>query len=111
MKYLKVLYVQVLIGIIAGVLVGWLYPAFAPTAKLISEMFINMIRMVIAPVIFFTIVLGVAGAGDLKKVGRVGGKGLIYFEIVTTLAIIIGLVVANIIKPGVGVSHNTPITA
>src|SRR3954469_6428523 len=105
MKYLKVLYVQVIIGIMAGVIVGWLLPAFAPTAKLISEMFINMIRMVIAPVIFFTIVLGIAGAGDLKKVGWVGGKGLLYFEIVTTLAIIIGLVVANIIKPGVGVQH------
>ncbi len=72
-------------------------------------MFINMIRMVIAPVIFFTIVLGIAGAGDLKKVGRVGGKGLLYFEIVTTLAIIIGLVVANIIKPGAGINH-TPAT-
>jgi aerobic C4-dicarboxylate transport protein len=106
MKYFKVLYVQVIIGIVAGVLVGWLFPAFAPVAKLISEMFINMIRMVIAPVIFLTIVLGVAGAGDLKKVGRVGGKGLLYFEIVTTMAIIIGLVVANIIKPGVGVTHS-----
>src|SRR5215212_5115572 len=105
MKYFKVLYVQVIIGILCGVIVGWLFPAFAPTAKLISEMFINMIRMVIAPVIFFTIVLGIAGAGDLKKVGRVGGKGLIYFEIVTTIAIIIGLVVANIIKPVVGVNH------
>ncbi|MCW3078912.1 C4-dicarboxylate transporter DctA [Segetibacter sp.] len=106
MKYLKVLYVQVIIGIVAGVLVGWLFPAFAPVAKLISEMFINMIRMVIAPVIFFTIVLGIAGAGDLKKIGRVGGKGLLYFEIVTTLAIIIGLVVANVIKPGVGVAQS-----
>ncbi|GEO09186.1 C4-dicarboxylate transporter DctA [Segetibacter aerophilus] len=106
MKYFKVLYVQVIIGIVAGVIVGWLFPAFAPVAKLISEMFINMIRMVIAPVIFFTIVLGIAGAGDLKKVGRVGGKGLLYFEIVTTLAIIIGLVVANIIKPGVGVNQS-----
>ena len=106
MKYLKVLYIQVLIGIVAGVIVGWLFPSFAPTGKLISEMFINMIRMVIAPVIFFTIVLGITGAGDLKKVGRVGGKGLLYFEIVTTIAIIIGLTVANIIKPGVGVTHN-----
>jgi aerobic C4-dicarboxylate transport protein len=107
MKYLKVLYVQVIIGIIVGVIVGWLFPSFAPGAKLISDMFINMIRMVIAPVIFFTIVLGIAGAGDLKKVGRVGGKGLLYFEIVTTIAIIIGLVVANIIQPGAGVNHNT----
>ncbi len=106
MKYLKVLYVQVIIGIIAGVIVGWLFPSFAPIAKLISEIFINMIRMVIAPVIFFTIVLGIAGAGNLKKVGRVGGKGLLYFELVTTLAIIIGLVVANVIKPGVGVTHS-----
>jgi len=111
MKYLKVLYVQVIIGIIAGVIVGWLFPSFASGAKLISDMFINMIRMVIAPVIFFTIVLGVAGAGDLKKVGRVGGKGLLYFEIVTTMAIIIGLVVANIIQPGVGVSHSAATTA
>lgn len=106
MRYLKVLYVQVIIGIIAGVVVGWLFPSFAPVAKLISDMFINMIRMVIAPVIFFTIVLGIAGAGDMKKVGRVGGKGLIYFEVVTTLAIIIGLVVANVIKPGIGVTYN-----
>src|SRR3954454_16670754 len=107
MKYLKVLYVQVIIGIICGVIVGWLFPGFATTAKLISDMFINMIRMVIAPVIFFTIVLGIAGAGDLKKVGRVGGKGVIYFEIVTTLAIIIVLIVANIIKRGVGVHQST----
>lgn len=105
MKYLKILYVQVVIGIIAGVIVGWLFPGFAPIAKLISDMFINMIRMVIAPVIFFTIVLGVAGAGNLKKVGWVGGKGLLYFEIVTTLAIIIGLVVAKFVQPGVGVQH------
>lgn len=107
MKYLRILYVQVIIGIIAGIITGWLFPSFAPVAKLISEMFINMIRMVIAPVIFFTIVLGVAGAGDLKKVGRVGGKGLIYFEVVTTVAIIIGLLVANLVKPGVGVKHHT----
>lgn len=107
MKYLKVLYIQVIIGIILGVFVGWLYPNFAPVAKLMSETFINMIKMVIAPVIFFTIVSGVAGAGNLKKVGRVGGKALIYFEVVTTLALVIGLVTANLIKPGSGV-HYTP---
>lgn len=104
MKYLKVLYVQVLIGIVAGVIVGWMYPSFAGAAKVISDTFINMIRMVIAPVIFFTIVSGVAGAGNMKKVGRVGGKALIYFEVVTTLALIIGLVVANLVKPGAGVN-------
>lgn len=103
MKYLKVLYVQVIIGIIAGVFAGWLFPGFAPAAKLISETFINMIKMVIGPVIFFTIVSGISGAGDMKKVGRVGGKALIYFEAVTTLALIIGLIVANVIKPGAGI--------
>jgi aerobic C4-dicarboxylate transport protein len=103
MKYLKVLYVQVLIGIIAGVLVGYWFPSFSPAAKLISDTFINMIKMVITPVIFLTVVLGIAGAGNLKKVGRVGGKGLIYFEIVTTLALVIGLVVANVLRPGSGI--------
>lgn len=104
MRHFKILYVQVLTGIFLGVLTGWLLPSFAPAAKLISETFINMIRMVIAPVIFFTIVAGVAGAGNMKKVGRVGGKALLYFEVVTTLALLIGLVVANVVKPGAGVS-------
>jgi aerobic C4-dicarboxylate transport protein len=103
MKYLKILYVQVIIGIVLGVLVGWAIPAFSGTAKLISETFINMIRMVIAPVIFFTIVAGIAGAGDMKKVGRVGVKALVYFEIITTLALVIGLITANLVKPGAGV--------
>ena len=104
MKYLKILYVQVLLGIVLGILTGWLFPGFAGAAKLISDTFINMIRMVIAPVIFLTIVSGIAGAGNLGKVGRVGLKALIYFELVTTLALIIGLIVANTVKPGVGVS-------
>jgi len=103
MKYLRILYVQVIIGIIAGIIVGWLFPGFSPTAKIISDTFINMIRMMIAPIIFFTMVSGVAGAGSMKKVGRVGVKALVYFEVVTTFALIIGLVVANLIKPGSGV--------
>ena len=103
MKYLKVLYIQVIIGIVAGILVGWLFPSFHPTAKLISDIFIKLIKMMIAPVIFFTIVLGIVGAGDMKKIGRVGGKALIYFEVITTIALIIGLVVANWVKPGAGV--------
>jgi aerobic C4-dicarboxylate transport protein len=103
MRFFKILYVQVILGIIAGVLTGWAFPQFAPTAKLISETFINMIRMVIAPVIFFTIVSGIAGAGNMKKVGRVGLKALIYFEVVTTLALVIGLITANLVKPGVGI--------
>ena len=106
MKYLKILYVQVLIAIVLGVIVGHFFPGFSVTAKLLADMFINMIKMIIAPVIFISIVLGIAGAGDLKKVGRVGVKGLIYFEIVTTGAIIIGLVVGNLIKPGSGVQSS-----
>jgi len=103
MRLLRSLYVQVLIGIALGVAVGATFPGFAPTAKLISETFINMIRMVIAPVIFLTIVAGIAGAGDLKQVGRIGLKSIIYFEVVTTLALVIGLFVANTVQPGRGV--------
>ena len=104
MKYLKVLYIQVLIGIVLGVLTGYLYPSFSSAAQMISETFINMIRMVIAPVIFFNIVIGIASAGDLKKAGRIGGKAILYFEIVTTLALILGMVMANFIKPGAGLN-------
>lgn len=103
MRYLKILYVQVIIGITLGVLVGWLFPSFAPTGKIIGEKFIDLIKMVIAPIIFFTIVLGIAGAGDMKKVGRVGGKALLYFEVVTTLALVIGLLVGHIVQPGIGI--------
>lgn len=107
MKYLKILYVQVLAAILLGVLVGYLFPGFSATAKLISDVFINMIKMIISPVIFISIVLGIASAGDLKKVGKVGLKGLIYFELVTTAAIVIGLLTGNIIHPGSGVDPAT----
>jgi aerobic C4-dicarboxylate transport protein len=107
MKYLKVLYIQVLIGIALGILCGWLIPSFASTAKLISDTFINLIRMIIAPVIFCSIVTGIAGAGSMKKVGRIGVKALVYFEVVSSLALVIGLVVANVVKPGAGVAHST----
>ena len=91
---------QVIVAIIIGINVGAYFPGFAPTAKLISQGFINLISMLIAPIIFFTIVLGIAHMGDMKKVGRVGGKALLYFEIVSTVAIAIGLLVANLLKPG-----------
>ena len=94
---------QVLFSITLGILVGTFVPGFAAQAKLISQGFINLITMLIAPIVFLTIVLGIAHMGDMKKVGRVGGKALLYFEIVSTLAIAIGLVVANLLKPGVGV--------
>jgi aerobic C4-dicarboxylate transport protein len=103
MKYFKILYVQVLIGIILGIIVGLLFPAFFQTGKIISDVFISLIKMVIAPIIFFTVVLGITGAGNMKKVGRVGGKGILYFEIISTIALLIGLVVGTFIKPGKGV--------
>jgi len=95
MKYLRHLYIQVLIGIGLGVLCGWLFPSFAPTAKLIGDTFIHLIRMIIVPVIFCSIVTGIAGAESMKKVGLLGLKALIYFEVVSSLALVIGLVVAN----------------
>jgi len=101
-KILTHLNFQVIVGIVLGVVVGLCFKSFGPTAKVISQAFINLITMLIAPIIFFTIVLGIAGMNDMKKVGRVGGKALLYFEIVTTFALIIGLIVANLVRPGDG---------
>jgi len=106
-KLTRHLYFQVIIAIIIGILVGHYYPQIAPTGELISTIFINLIKMLIAPIIFLTIVLGIARMGDMKKVGKVGGKALLYFEIVTTLAITIGLVVANYLKPGEGMDFSS----
>ncbi|WP_316822534.1 C4-dicarboxylate transporter DctA [Pedobacter gandavensis] len=99
---------QVIIAIIFGILVGMFFPTFSNTARLISKTFINMISMLIAPIIFFTIVLGIAKMGDMKKVGRVGGKALLYFELITTVAIFIGLVTANMMRPGEGLNPVIP---
>jgi len=101
-KLLSNLTFQVIAAILAGALVGFLFPGFAATAKLISASFISLINMLIAPIIFLTIVLGIANMGDMKKVGRVGGKALLYFELITTFALLIGLIIANVIKPGNG---------
>ena len=96
------LYFWILVGIIAGSIFGLMAPSAAVQLKPIADGFIALVRMLIGPIIFLTVVLGIAGAGDLKKVGRVGVKSLIYFEIVSTLALIIGLVVVNTIRPGDG---------
>ncbi|MFA6249100.1 MAG: C4-dicarboxylate transporter DctA [Mucilaginibacter sp.] len=97
---------QVIVAIILGVVVGLYFKGFAPTAQLISQIFIKLITLLIPFIIFFTIVLGIANMSDMKKVGRVGGKALLYFELVTTLALIIGVAVANIIKPGANFINN-----
>lgn len=98
----KNLTVQVIIGIIIGILVGFIFPEFGAQLKVLADVFIKMIKMLIAPIIFLTIVIGIGNMGDLKKVGRIGGKALIYFEIVTTFALAIGIIVVNLIQPGVG---------
>lgn len=109
MKWLKILYVQVLIGIVLGVLVGLFYPETGTTLKPLAEIFIKAIKMLIAPIIFCTVVSGIASMGDLKRVGRVGLKALIYFEVLTTLALVIGLLVANIAEPGAGMQTETSV--
>lgn len=104
MKIFRSLYFQVLIAIIIGVLLGHFYPSFATQLKPLGDGFIKLIKMMIAPIIFCTIVTGIAGMQNTKKVGRVGIKAILYFEVVTTAALIIGLVVVNILKPGVGMN-------
>ncbi len=104
MKFLRQLYIQVLIGVVLGVVAGYFFPSLSSMGKVIGESYINLIKMLIAPLIFFTITAGIAGTGDLKKAGRIGGKALIYFEIVSTLALVLGVIIANIVKPGAGIS-------
>jgi aerobic C4-dicarboxylate transport protein len=98
------LYFQVVTAIIIGVLLGYFYPQVAEQMKPFGDAFIKMIKMLIAPIIFCTVVHGIAGMDDLKRVGRVGIKALIYFELVTTLALIVGLLVVNILQPGAGMN-------
>jgi aerobic C4-dicarboxylate transport protein len=96
------LYFRVLLAILAGGLLGFLAPSTAVALKPLGDGFIALVKMMIGPVIFCTVVLGIAGAGDMKKVGRVGGKALVYFEVVSSLALVIGLAVVNVIRPGTG---------
>ncbi|WP_416143754.1 C4-dicarboxylate transporter DctP [Planococcus koreensis] len=97
---------QVLAAIALGVLVGLVWPNIGKEMKPVGDTFINAVKMVIAPIIFLTIVLGIAKMGDMKKVGKVGGKAFLYFEVVTTLALVIGLIVVNVIKPGAGLDFS-----
>src|SRR5690349_12188442 len=96
------LYFWVVLAIVIGGTFGYIDPARAVTLKPLGDGFIALVKMLIGPVIFCTVVLGIAGAGDIKKVGRVGGKALVYFEAVSTLALIIGLLVVNLLRPGAG---------
>ncbi len=98
------LFVQLLVAIVAGIAVGWLWPDVGGSLKPLADGFIKLIKMLIAPIIFCTVVLGIAHVGDLKSVGRIGVKALIYFEAVTTFALLFGLLVGNLVKPGAGFS-------
>jgi len=98
------LYFQVLLGIVFGVALGWLRPDLGVAMRPLGDGFIKLIRMVIAPIIFATVVVGVAKMGDMKDVGRIGIKALLYFEGASTLALVIGLVVVNLAKPGLGIN-------
>ena len=100
--FYSVLYVQVLIGIALGAIVGWVWPVYAADLRPLGEIFIKLIRMVIGIVIFVTVVSGIGGMTDLKKMGRLGLKAVIYFEIVSTVALLIGMLVGNVLQPGAG---------
>jgi aerobic C4-dicarboxylate transport protein len=96
------LYLQVITAIIVGILLGYFYPHLGETMKPLGDGFIKLIKMIIAPVIFCTVVVGIAGMEDMKKVGKTGGLALLYFEVVSSIALIVGLTIVNTVQPGVG---------
>jgi aerobic C4-dicarboxylate transport protein len=98
------LYAQVIFAVVCGVLLGHFYPQLGEAMKPLGDAFIKLIKMIIAPIIFCTVVVGIAGMKDMKKVGKTGGLALLYFEIVSTLALIVGLVIVNVLKPGAGMN-------
>ena len=98
------LYAQVIAAIIIGILLGHFLPGMGEAMKPLGDGFIKLIKMMIAPIIFCTVVIGIAGMEDMKKVGKTGGLTLLYFEIVSTIALIVGLVIVNVVKPGAGMN-------
>src|SRR4051812_16983899 len=98
------LYFQVIVAIVIGVLLGHFYPATGEAMKPLGDGFIKLIKMIIAPIIFCTVVVGIAGMEDMKKVGKTGGYALIYFEIVSSIALIVGLTIVNVVQPGAGMN-------
>jgi len=101
----------IVIGLVAGILVGQFYPEVGQNMAIFSKIFLRMIKSIIAPLIFATLVHGIAGAGDIKAMGRIGAKAILYFEILTTIALAVGLVFVNVIQPGVGVVMNAAATS
>src|SRR3977135_3576840 len=103
-KIYRSLYLWVIVAIITGILLGYFFPSFAVKLKPLGDGFIKLVKMMIAPVIFCTIVTGISGMQNMKKVGTVGVKALLYFEVLTTVALVIGLVAMNLIRPGEGMN-------
>src|SRR3982751_508540 len=95
---------QILLGLVLGILVGSVWPSFGVGVKPIADAFLRMIKMIIAPLVFATLVVGIAGTGDLRAMGRIGLKAIIYFEAATTVALFLGLVLVNVFKPGAGLA-------
>ncbi|HEY0162704.1 MAG TPA: C4-dicarboxylate transporter DctA [Edaphobacter sp.] len=102
--FFRTLYFRVLVGIVAGIVMGFFWPHSAEVMKPFGDGFIKLVRMMVAPIIFLSVVIGIASVGDLRKLGRIGIKALIYFEVVSTLALLIGLVVASVVQPGRGMN-------
>src|ERR1700692_4537799 len=100
------LFVQVLVALLLGIVLGMATPEFAVSLKILSDAFLKLISMIVAPIVFCVVVHGIAGAGDLKKVGRVGVKALVYFEVMTTVALALGIVLASLVGPGHGMNIN-----
>jgi aerobic C4-dicarboxylate transport protein len=103
-RVLRSLYFQVLVAIAIGILLGWFAPQTGAAMKPLGDGFIKLIKMIIAPVIFTTVVLGIAGTEELKKVGRTGGLALLYFEVVSTISLLLGVLIVNVLRPGAGMN-------
>ncbi|TWH45981.1 dicarboxylate/amino acid:cation symporter [Sporomusa sp. KB1] len=95
---------QIFLGLILGIVFGYLFPEYGKALKPIGDVFIRMIKMIVVPLVFSSLIMGIAGTGDFKKLGRLGAKSIIWFEIATTVALVVGLVVVNVLQPGVGVA-------
>jgi proton glutamate symport protein len=95
---------QIFLGLAIGIVIGWIWPAMGVGIKPLADAFLRMIRMIIAPLLFSTLVVGIAGTGDVRAMGRIGLKAIIYFEIATTIALFLGLALVNVFRPGAGLT-------
>lgn len=102
---------QIFIGLLLGIAFGYLFPEYGKALKPLGDVFIRMIKMIVVPLVFSSLVMGIAGTGDFKKLGRLGGKAIIWFEVATTLALVVGLVVVNVLQPGVGVTASSSVAS